>query len=82
GFGTLDELTDTLTLVQTGKIAPVPVILFGKEFWDRVIRFDALAEEGMIAERDLDLIRFVDTAEEAAAIVSTSLGDPAAPTGS
>ena len=82
GFGTLDELTDTLTLVQTKKIAPVPVILFGKEFWARVIRFDALAEEGMIAEKDLDLIRFVDTAEEAAAIVSATVGNPAAPAGS
>jgi uncharacterized protein (TIGR00730 family) len=82
GFGTLDELTDTLTLVQTGKIAPVPVILFGKEFWDRVIRFDVLAEEGMIAERDLDLIRFVDTAEEAVAIVAESLAHASPGSGS
>jgi uncharacterized protein (TIGR00730 family) len=70
GFGTLDELTDTLTLVQTRKIEPVPVILFGKEFWDRVIRFDALAEEGMISPEDVDLIQFVETAEEAVEIIA------------
>jgi uncharacterized protein (TIGR00730 family) len=74
GFGTLDELTDTLTLVQTKKIAPVPVILFGKEFWDRVIRFEALAEEGMISYEDLELIQFVETAEEAVEIIARCNG--------
>lgn len=65
GFGTLDELFETLTLVQTGKARKVPVILFDKEFWTRLINFDLLVEEGLINEKDLDLIQFVDTPEEA-----------------
>jgi uncharacterized protein (TIGR00730 family) len=65
GFGTLDELFETLTLVQTHKIAPLPVLLLGREFWERIINFDALVEEGMIAEEDLSLFQFVESAEEA-----------------
>jgi uncharacterized protein (TIGR00730 family) len=72
GFGTLDELFETLTLVQTGKIEPVPILLFGREFWDRAIRFDVLAEEGMISPEDLQLIRFVDSAEQALEIILAS----------
>lgn len=64
GFGTLDELFETLTLVQTGKIRRLPILLFHRAFWDRVIRFEALAEEGLIDRADLDLITFVETAEE------------------
>ncbi len=70
GFGTFDELFETLTLVQTRKIARVPILLFGREFWDRAIRFDVLVEEGMIAPTDVDLIQFVETAEEAAAVIA------------
>jgi hypothetical protein len=65
GFGTLDELFDVLTLIQTGKITPIPVLLFGKSFWNRVIDFDALVDEGMVSPEDLDLFTFVETADEA-----------------
>ena len=65
GFGTFDELFELLTLVQTGKMAPIPILLFGREFWERVVNFEALAEEGVISPRDLELFRFVETAEEA-----------------
>lgn len=64
GFGTFDEFFELLTLVQTGKMKPIPILLFGKEFWTRVVNFDALAEEGVISPGDLDLITWVETAEE------------------
>jgi uncharacterized protein (TIGR00730 family) len=70
GFGTLDELFETLTLVQTQKVNPIPILLFGREFWERVINFDALVEEGTISPNDLDLFQFVDTAEDAWDIIS------------
>jgi uncharacterized protein (TIGR00730 family) len=70
GFGTFDELFETLTLIQTGKIKPMPVLLFGREFWERVVDFEALAEEGTISRGDLDLFHFVETADEAWAIVA------------
>ena len=69
GFGTFDETFELLTLIQTGKIAPIPILLFGRDFWTRVVNFDALVEEGVIGAADLELFRFVDTAEEAWAIV-------------
>jgi uncharacterized protein (TIGR00730 family) len=65
GFGTLDELFETLTLIQTHKVLPIPVLLFGKTFWDRVINFNALVEEGTISAEDLELFSYVETAEEA-----------------
>lgn len=65
GFGTMDELFEALTLIQTGKIEPIPVIMFGREYWERVINFDAMAMEGMIGPNDKDLLTFVETAEEA-----------------
>lgn len=65
GFGTLDELFETLTLLQTGKAAKVPVILFDEQFWRRLINFDLLVEEGLIHPQDLALIQFVDSAEDA-----------------
>ncbi|MDD5577721.1 MAG: TIGR00730 family Rossman fold protein [Methylobacter sp.] len=64
GFGTLDELFETLTLIQTKKVRPVPVILVGKAYWDKIINFDALVEEGVIAECDRQLIRYAEKAEE------------------
>ena len=70
GFGTLDELFETLTLIQTQKVASIPVLLFGREFWERVINFNALVEEGTIAAKDLDLFRYVETAAEAWEIIS------------
>ncbi len=65
GYGTLDELMELLTLIQTGKMKPIPILLFGKQFWDRVINFSALADEGTINRADLDLFRWCETAEEA-----------------
>jgi hypothetical protein len=65
GFGTMDELFETLTLIQTGKINPVPVLLFGRDHWQRAIDFDWLVEQGMITRGDLDLFRFVESADEA-----------------
>lgn len=65
GFGTLDELFEVLTLIQTHKIKPIPVLLFGREYWERIINFPALVEEGVINRRDLDIFSYVETAEEA-----------------
>lgn len=65
GFGTMDELFEVLTLAQTRKIRRRPIILFGRAFWDRVVNFEALADEGVISHGDLDLIHYVETAEEA-----------------
>ncbi len=65
GFGTLDEVFDALTLIQTKKIPHVPVILFGKSYWDRIINFNVLVDEGTISAEDLDLIQYAETAEEA-----------------
>ena len=70
GFGTLDELFETLTLVQTQKVAPMPILLFGREFWERIINFNALVEEGTISSKDLKLFQYVETAEEAWEIIS------------
>ena len=70
GFGTLDELFETLTLVQTQKVSPLPILLFGKEFWERLINFNVLVEEGTISPKDLELFEYVETAEDAWAIIS------------
>ncbi len=64
GFGTFDECFELLTLIQTGKIKPLPIVLFGSDYWNRVIDFQALVEEGVISARDLDLFKMVETAEE------------------
>jgi uncharacterized protein (TIGR00730 family) len=79
GFGTMDELFETVTLMQTGRMALVPLILFGKQFWRSIIDFDALAAFGTIAPGDVDLLQFVDTADEAWEIISRFYGsvDPA-----
>ena len=55
---------ELLTLMQTGKVSPIPVILYGREFWEKVVNFEALADEGVIAHKDLELFHFVDTAQE------------------
>lgn len=64
GFGTLDEFFETLTLIQTGRMERVPLLLFGKKFWDRAINLEVLEEEGTISPGDTDLFTTVDTAEE------------------
>ncbi|WFL76103.1 LOG family protein [Altererythrobacter arenosus] len=65
GFGTFDEFFELLTLIQTGKMKPIPILLFGKDFWSRVVNFEAIAEEGTISKRDLELFRWCETAEDA-----------------
>ncbi len=65
GFGTFDELFELLTLIQTGKMRPVPILLFGRDFWTRVVDFEAIAEEGTISKKDLDLFHWCETADEA-----------------
>ena len=64
GFGTLDELFETLTLVQTHKIKSMPIILFGKQYWDKIINFKAMVEEGVISDTDLSYFHFVESAQE------------------
>lgn len=74
GFGTMDELFETLTLIQTRKIAKkVPVILFGSEFWNKVIDFETFIDWGMISPEDLDLFKVVDTVEDAKSHLITEL---------
>ena len=65
GFGTLDEMFESLTLIQTGRMERVPFLLFGGDFWRKIINWDALADAGTISADDLDLFRFVETAQEA-----------------
>jgi hypothetical protein len=77
GFGTFDELFETLTLIQTGKVRRIPVLLFGRHFWGRIINFQALVEEGTISAEDLNLFNYVETAEEAWEIIARAEGGPA-----
>lgn len=79
GFGTFDEFFELLTLIQTGKVKPIPILLFGRDFWTRVVNFEALAEEGVISPRDLDLFTWVETAEDAWAAVEAFYAGDAAP---
>jgi uncharacterized protein (TIGR00730 family) len=72
GFGTLDELFEVLTLVQTGRMARLPILLFGEEFWRSVVRWEGLVEAGTIAARDLELMRYVGSAAEAIALIDAS----------
>ncbi len=69
GFGTMDELFEMLTLIQTKKIKPIPIILFGEDYWRRIVNFDAMAEEGVIDKEDLDIFQFVDRPEDACSII-------------
>lgn len=71
GFGTLDELFESLTLMQTGKSRRRPVLLFGREFWSRLINFDLLLDTGMISPGDERLFHYVETAEEAWALLES-----------
>ena len=65
GFGTLDELFDVLTLVQTGKMPKLPILMFGEQYWRGVINFQHMADEGLIAAEDVELIQFVEKADQA-----------------
>ena len=70
GFGTFDEFFELLTLIQTGKMKPIPILLFGRDFWTRVVNFEAIAEEGTISKKDLDLITWCETADEGWAAIA------------
>jgi uncharacterized protein (TIGR00730 family) len=71
GFGTMDEMFEALTLIQTGRMARMPFLLFGEAFWARIINWQALAEAGTISEQDLHLFRYVETAEQAVAAIDS-----------
>jgi hypothetical protein len=70
GFGTLDELFDTLCLRQTGRMQEIPIILYGRDYWTRVINFQTLADEGVIADEHMDLVHFAETPAEAWRIIA------------
>ncbi len=74
GFGTMDELFEALTLIQTGKVEPMPILMFGGDFWHRVVNLKALAEEGTISPDDIDLMTFVDDAKQGWAAVRSWYG--------
>ena len=76
GYGTLDELFETLTLIQTRKMPPVPVVLFGREFWEKAIDLDFLVEEGTIAPEDARLVSYAETAAEAWETIARFHGIP------
>ncbi len=64
GYGTFDELFEVLCLIQTGKMKPIPILLYGKDYWSRIVDFEAMADEGVINRDDLDLFHRVETADE------------------
>ncbi len=75
GFGTMDEIFEALTLVQTGKVEPLPILLFGSEYWQRLINFDVFIDEGMASPEDMEHFAFVDDVEEAWNIIRQSMVD-------
>lgn len=74
GFGTLDEFFEALTLLQTQKVKSLPVLVFGKSFWQSVINFDELVDQGMISEEDLNLFSYVESADQAWSIIRQHCG--------
>ena len=74
GFGTLDELFEVITLVQTGKAKPVPIVLFGTDYWKRLFNTDVLLDEGVISPEDLDLFTYVDEPKAAWDVIRTFYG--------
>ena len=74
GFGTLDELFETMTLIQTGKCRRRPILLFGRDFWTKLINFDVLIDTGMISPQDVNLFHFVETAEQAWSLLEREYG--------
>ncbi len=71
GFGTLDELFETLTLLQTGKVSGITIVLVGRAFWDRLINWTMLVEEGLVSPEDLALFHYAETAREAWDLIAT-----------
>lgn len=78
GFGTLDELFETLTLLQTGKTRNITIVLIGQAYWERLINWSMLLEEGLIGPNDLSLFHFAETAQQAWELISRNHGGPAA----
>jgi hypothetical protein len=78
GFGTMDELFETLTLLQTGKVVGLTVVLMGRVFWDQLINWPMLVEHGLISPEDLRLFRYAETAQEAWDLI-VSAKTPSAP---
>jgi uncharacterized protein (TIGR00730 family) len=78
GFGTLDELFETLTLLQTGKTKSVVVVLVGRDFWERVINWQLLVECGLITQADLNLFHYAETAQEVWNVITRQNGMPTA----
>lgn len=74
GFGTMDEMFEALTLIQTGKAKRIPFLLFDEAYWRRVVNFEAMVEEGVISAGDLDLFQYVETADEAWSVISKHHG--------
>jgi uncharacterized protein (TIGR00730 family) len=74
GFGTMDELFETLTLLQTGKVEGITIILMGKAFWNELINWETLVEAGLIGEQDLKLFHYAETAQEAWTLISKNHG--------
>jgi hypothetical protein len=74
GFGTFDELFDALTLRQTGRMQAIPIVLFGREYWQQAVNFQFLADQGTIADEDLDLVAYAETAAEAWEIIQRGEG--------
>ena len=72
GFGTLDELFELLTLCQTGMKTKIPIILFGRDYWNKIINFEYLADLGLIEDEHLNLFEYADTASEAWEIIKSS----------
>ena len=79
GYGTFDEMFELLTLIQTGKVRPLPILLFGRDYWNKVINFQAMVDEGVIAPHDLDLIHWSEDAEEAWDFVTRFYEEDAGP---
>ena len=75
GFGTMDEMFEALTLIQTKRMEPIPFLLFGKEFWSSVINFKELANQGTISPNDTDLFHFVDTAQDGWDVITNHYSD-------
>ncbi len=82
GFGTMDELFEALTLIQTRRMRQIPFLLFGQGFWERVINWDALVEAGTISAEDLNLFHYVDSADEALARMDAFAPQPTTTSGS
>jgi len=79
GYGTFDELFELLTLIQTGKVRPLPILLFGSDYWNKVVNFQAMVDEGVISPHDLELLHWSEEASEAWQFVLSFYAEDPAP---